>query len=937
MRKHTTMKKSFAHFLLLVGLAFSYSGLMAQNRINISGTVGDSTSAPLIGATVVLLQSADSVLASFAMTDNAGNFELKRISPGKYILQTSYIGFIKKSQNITIQPDQGDIRLSRIVLNTANTTLEQVDIEGVRTPITMKKDTIEYTADAFEVRPNATVEDLLKKMPGIEVEQDGTIKAQGEEVQRVLVDGKEFFGTDPKLATKNLPAEVVDKVQVFDRKSEMADFTGIDDGQEQKTINLSLKQDKKKGTFGKVEGGYGSEDRYEFSGNMNRFNNKTQLSLIGQLNNTNKQGFSFDDYISFMGGMSALRRGRGGFNTGGANIANGPSYGFRTTAASGLNFNHEFSKKTKLNISYFYNYYKNEQDRIALRENFLTNRTFFSEDSTSELSTTDNHRINLYFEHKMDSSQEMSIRSSLGFNEASSNSEQLIENLSVEGVTESRNASEYESEGERVNFDTELNYRKKFAKRGRSLATTFTVGGTNNNMLAGLVSLNAFPQRMQTDSLNQSQDQADDQINYGIDLTYTEPVGRRSFLSATYRHQNNRNNLDKEFYDLDPTDLTPVLNQLLTNKYQRDFLYHRGGLSYRMVFENVNFNFGGELQHTTLDGEWLNRDTMINRQNTQFLPNFRATWDLATTRNIRFDYRTSVQEPSMDQIQPIVDNSNPLNVYVGNPELSPEYQHRASMRFFSFSQFSQTSIFANLSATYTTDKIANTRTIDSLFRQVTTPVNVDNDLRLSLYGSLSFPMKAIGSRIRLNGNVSYNRGILFVNEIENNTDRISTTTGIQINNTNTKKVDLSVGADFTYSTTAYSVSSDLNQSFLNQTYFADLTVYVTEKLNLSTTLDYAVFSNEAFADQQAIPIWRASLSHYVLKNNRGEIKFEVNDILNRNLGISRTNDLNYIEEERITSLARYFMVKFVYNLSKFPGAGGPSGRGGGMWFGPRRR
>ena len=913
-------------FMVLTSITHS---AFAQSKVSISGSVKNDTDQPLIGSTVVLLQSADSVLVSFAMTDNQGNFEIKRVASGKYILQISYLGFEKTNKNLTIQADQGDIAIGTINLKSTETMLEQVDIEGQRTPIFIRKDTIEYTADAFEVKPNATVEDLLKKMPGIEVEQDGTVTAQGEEVQKILVDGKEFFGQDPKIATKNLPAEVVDKVQVFDQKSENAQFTGIDDGQEQKAINLQLKDDKKKGMFGKVEAGAGTENTYEVQGNMNRFNKKLQLSLIGQLNNTNNQGFSFDDYVSFMGGMQRAFAGGGGFRGGGTTglpISQGPNYGFRTTGAGGLNFNYEFSKKTNLNISYFYNYYKNEQDAIAFRETILQRGSFFTEDSTSETSITNNNRLNLYFQHKIDSSQEMSLRSSVTFNAADIDQLQIYENQNIERVTENLTTTDYQSEGNRTNFSNELNYRKKLNSKGRSLSATFTLGGSDNTQDAFLNSLTAFPRGNLPDSLiNQDQNQVDDQLNYSIRLSYTEPLKKRQYMTFDYRKQNNRNNLDKEFYDIDPTDFTRVFNELFSNQYKRDFNYDRGGVSYRLVRDNFNFNVGAEVQQTSLDGEWITRDTMINRQNTQFLPNFRFSWDLAKTRNIRIDYRTSVQEPSMDQLQPVPDLANPLNVYVGNPELQPEYRHRASLRFFSFSQFTQTSIFANLSATYTTEKISNTQTIDENFRQITTPINVDDDLRLTAFGSVSFQVKDLGSRIRLNSNISFNRGTTFFNGVDNDYDRFTTSGGITLNNANTEVWDISAGLRLSHSTTSYSINTERNQTFLNQTYFADIIWYITPKFNINTAIDYAVYSNEAFTDQQAIPIWKAGISHYVLKNNRGEIKFTVNDILNRNLGVNRTANLNYVEEERITSLARYAMLSFVYNLSQFPGSTG--GRG----------
>ena len=343
-------------------LCFSTTFVYAQTtKATISGIVSDTSNTPLLGATVVVLQAKDSVLKSFALSDKEGNFAIKRVAAGEYILQITFIGYQKVSQPFSIKPDQSAWDAGTFILQPEILTADEVSIEADRTPILMKGDTIQYNADAFKTQPNAVVEDLLKKLPGVEVERDGTVKAQGETVQKVLVDGKEFFGDDPKMATKNLPADAVDNVQVFDKKSEMAEFTGVDDGNEQKTINLELKEDKKQGVFGNVTAGYGTDNRYESRLNLNRFNDKLQFSAIGMANNTNRQGFSIGDYINLMGGMSNLMGGGGGsfslsLNTEevGIPLENGLNNGFVNTGAGGINFNYDLGKNTSLSTSYFF-------------------------------------------------------------------------------------------------------------------------------------------------------------------------------------------------------------------------------------------------------------------------------------------------------------------------------------------------------------------------------------------------------------------------------------------------------------------------------------------------------------------------------------------------------------------------------------------------------
>ncbi|MEM8892673.1 MAG: TonB-dependent receptor, partial [Bacteroidota bacterium] len=315
----------FPHLLITFFLLSLSQLLFAQkSSMELMGKIIDEENQPLKGATVVVLNAADSIMVSFALSNKDGSFKFRRIQVGEYLLQVTFIGYKKISQELNIDQIDQEIRdLGTLVMEEQDLSLDEVAIEAEQTPILLKKDTVEYNAGSFKVQPNAAVEDLLRKLPGVEVERDGTVKAQGEGVQKILVDGKEFFGDDPTIATKNLPADAVDKVQVFDKKSEMAEFSGIDDGERNKTINLKLKDGKKQGAFGKIRGGYGTEDRYEGNFNINRFSKKLQLSALGMFNNTNQQGFSFNDYIQFMGGLGNMMTAGGGGGGMSINIGGG--------------------------------------------------------------------------------------------------------------------------------------------------------------------------------------------------------------------------------------------------------------------------------------------------------------------------------------------------------------------------------------------------------------------------------------------------------------------------------------------------------------------------------------------------------------------------------------------------------------------------------------
>lgn len=914
---------------LITFLTIGFGSIWGQNY-TLEGTITDTVSTPLPAATVVLLQAEDSVLVQFALTGNEGQFQVKNISAGDYLLQVTFIGYQRYNEKLTVEGKTNVITLDPIELRQEDVSLGEVTIEGERTPIIMKKDTLQYNADAFQTQANDVVEDLLKKLPGVEVEEDGTIKAQGETVNRVLVDGEEFFGEDPKMATKNLPANAVKNVQVFDKKSEMAEFSGVDDGNEEKTINLTLKEDKKKGMFGNVSAGYGTEDRFDGKANINRFSKKMQLSFLGQFNNINRQGFSFQDYVGLMGGFQNISGGARGFTfssgDAGLNLGTDLSSGFVTTGAGGVNFNYTFKKNTKLNISYFLNHIKNEAESNSFRENFLAASPFTSLDSSSRESTNLNHRVNVTFRHEIDSTQQFSIRSTATWNQTDSKSEYVSLNLREGTALESSSDRDNSGDGDGININSELTYRKKLGKPGRSVSLQGNFGLQQNEQLINTLAFNRFfeNQAFVTDTLNQNQLRDNNQFNFGAKVNYTEPLGGGKFLNLSYTHRNFDDDNIQDVYDLEPfLDPEEIRNIELSRRYNRGYTYDNTGVSLRFNKDKLRINGGAELQWSRLNGEIEPNPEPIKQNFFNVLPSLRMQYEFAQSKNLTFDYRTRVQEPSLEQLSPLVDNRDPFNIYSGNPDLKPSFSHTGSLRYFSFSQFNFISFFANIRATYTDNKIVNERTIDENFVQFSRPINVSSDWNINSWLSFGAPLNFIKSRFSINGNVTYNRGLVFVNATENILQRLISNIGIRLNNRETKVIDISLSANYTHTNSTYSVSDDLDQTFLTQRYSGSLTYNFLKSWAISTAMNYQIYSGEAFADNQTVPIWTASLSKFIMEK-RGEFRLSAFDLLNRNLGVSRNSNLNYIEETRTTSLSRYFLFSFIYSLSKF-GAKAPGG------------
>lgn len=914
--------------LFLAAFLFLISGPVLGQVTSIKGKIVDGEGESLPSATAMLMNAKDSVLVHFVLSDLEGNFNFKKVEKGDYYVQLSYLQYDMLRVTVPVDGSKEEVDLGKVIMTPEGTTLESVEITAELIPVLIKGDTIEYNADAFKVRPNENVERLLKQLPGIEVDKDGNIKAQGETVQRVLVDGKEFFGNDPKVATQNLPADAVDKVQVFDKLSDVAEFSGIDDGERSKTINLALKDDRKTGYFGNIGAGYGTEERFEGKLNLNRFTPKSQTSVLGMANNTNQQPFSVSDYINFMGGVSNLisQGGFGRMGGGQSQIGLSPSdlgissfggsqglsnNGIALTGAAGLNYNVDLGKRWDIQSSYFYNYISNTIDRDIYRETVTEGVPFVTDDATDQGDVNNNHRITLYTKFKADSATEVIFRGSARLNNADGDQVNSLSNYQND-LLQNQSSSRYLSTGGLLNTNNALTYRKRLKKKGRtiSLQGNFQYQDDDNENV--LASSNSFynDTLVFTRDINQDQLQAVNSLNLTGRVTYTEPIGKRQYLNFNYRHGENFYSLDKDFYDLLPNR---EFNDTLSNAFKSIYRLDRGGVKLQWNTKKAKISAGVDLQRSLLEGDLISADTTFRKEFVNLLPSFRYNYEFRKGRRIRINYEPSVNEPSITQLQPVVDNSNPINVYAGNPDLLAEYAHNLNGNFVFFDQFSFTSLFLRAGASYTRNKISNATTIDPLFRQFTTPVNVDYDYRVSTNAYFSTPIRMIKTKINLNGGFVYNRGISFINTVENPTTRTTTTSDVSLENRKKEVIDARAGVRLSYNTTRYDISTEFNQEFLNLTYYADISVDFLKTFTLGTEFEYTEYKG-GLLPQPSFALWTAYLAKSFLKNDRGQLKVSAFDLLNQNQGINRSTDLNYFQEERIQVLNRYYMLTFTYSI-----------------------
>ena len=749
--------------------------LMAQS---LSGTVTDKTTMEgLISATVQLVSSDGK--SSYTSTDLNGNFQFKKLQPGTYTLQVTYVGY--KSYKAKQTLSEGQEKRVKIEMSEDAQLLDEVSVQGRATRAEQQGDSLLYNAEAFQVMMGSSAEDLLAKMPGIVVE-GGTIQAQGEQVQKVLVDGKEFFDGDVNLAIKNLPSDVIASIEVFDKKSEQAEFTGFDDGEEVKTINIVTKGGFRQGTFGEVSGGYGTDDRYKVNGNLNFFNDDRRISVLGMSNNVNQQNFSQEDLAGVMAAGNS-GRGRGGRGGGGGGRSGAPggssasnfmvgSLGGVTSANGlGLNYVDQWGEKWKITGSYFFNQSDNLTQQQTDREYFesvLPGMTYseYQENSMKNW----NHRFNMKLDYQMTERTSLQFRPTLSFQNNDSYGLLQGQNL-VNGTTDSETETTSMGKSNAYNIGADLMLRHRFLKEGRTLSLMLsgkmsnTDGDTYTDYLNTLYGLELSPV---TDDYSQWKQTMNRQYTLRSNLSYTEKLTDNLQLQLGYKMSYTDSENDKKTYDRSVvTDLYDQLDESLSNEYQSGYLTQAGNVGLRYRAGKLSAMLGVDAQWANLKGDLVYpQPDGLSHKYFSVLPSFTLRYSLDRTNSFQLRYRSRSSSPSVTDLQNVIDNSNPLFLSAGNPNLDQQISHTANLRYLRTTKSGHTFI-AMVGATIQQDYVA-----DSTFvakedialsptvtlnkgSQFTRPVNLDGYYSLQSMVTYGFPVDFIRSNINFSLSANY--------------------------------------------------------------------------------------------------------------------------------------------------------------------------------------
>ena len=924
-------------FTFLIFFFGIFSLIANAQKATITGVLKDEIEKTAIAyATVAIYLKNDTTKARLKtiVTDANGAFIFRDIDKDSFVVEFSSVGYKTKQQQILVQEDT--VFMGSISLYKQGKQLADITIIAKTAPVIQKGDTSQYSASQFKVNPDATTEDLIKKMPGITVGKDGTVTAQGETVKKVTIDGKDFFGDDASAALKNLPSEVVDKIQVFDRLSDQAQLTGFDDGNSQKAINVVTKSGVKNGQFGRVYAGYGNDERYAAGGNMSFFKAARRISLVANFNNTNQQNFGSQDLLGLTNSAGRGQGGgRGGSGRGGGgsteNFAVGQANGISKTNAFGINYSDQWGKKATITGSYFFNNSSNNNESIVNTETFFNPKNLFSYQKSNAITGNYNHRINLRLEYKIDSSNSIFIIPSLSFQKNNLRSVSALQNFYEEADSLNTSVNKSSSDRNGYNLRNSILFRHSFPKKGRTISFGINTAYTKNDGESITNALYRFYNGGITDSVqNQYYDNASSGNTVGGNIAYTEPIGKKGQLQIDYTPSVQKNKADQQTFGFDGDKYTRF-DTSLSNRFDNTITTNNAGINYRLnPSKDEQFSIGVNYQHSLLESERIfPKAFVVNQTFSNFLPNAMWRKKLSASSNIRIMYRASTSFPSVNQLQDVVNLSNPLRVSSGNPNLKQSFSNFFSSHYSYTNSKTSRSFFANIFLQTVNDYISNGTYValkDTVIQQnilikkgsqLTKPVNLDGYKSLRTFFTYSLPVKLIKTTVNLNAGFVYSRLPGQVNYRSTTTNNYIYNAGVVLASNISEYVDFNVLYSASINEAKTVSVTNSSSRYVNQSAGLQMNLLNKKGWFIQNDVNNQTNSGLAAGFNQSYWLWNAAVGKKFLKKKAGELKLSVFDLLKQNQSIIRTVTGAYIEDVQSQVLQQYFMLTFTYSLKNF--------------------
>ncbi|WP_297337652.1 outer membrane beta-barrel protein [Algoriphagus sp.] len=896
------------YFTLVLALALSLSA--SAQRYSIVGKIQEAGSSNTIpNATILLLNDEDSSQVDGIISDLEGRFELKEVREGDYLLKVQYLGYENYFRSLSVSQN---LDLGTISIRQEDTDLEEVTVQARRSTSQNKSDTTLFNADAFKTMKDASAQTLLEKIPGV-TSQDGALQAQGENIGQILVDGKPFFGTDVRTALQNLPAEVIQGIEIFDQLSEKARLSGFDDGERLKTVNIITKPNRRKGQFGRVSAGYGTDDRYLAGASINDFSGDRRITITGLSNNVNVTDFSSDP--------NAQDNAR-------------PQNGVINTNILGMNYTDTWGDKIQVTGSYLYSSRENIGQEIRFRE-FVT-----SDDSdqlydevANDVRVNNRHQFDMRLEYDIDEKNRIVFipRFSARFE---------TENSDFSGETSNGssliNTVENMRTAENRDFDifNRIFYSHKFDKPGRTFTFRGRISENWNEDRANRLATNQyFVPEPRTEIINQQINRDRSGSSWETGVSFTEALSERSQLELEYEIGNRLNDSDQLIFDVfeeDPTQPEFVLDTTLSNTFESKFLTQETELGYQYQTEKVRMQAEVQYQNAKLDNTQGFPDPFeLNRRFESIQPSLRFNYQITENTSLNFDYDTRANEPGLRELQPVVDNSNPLQLYVGNPGLNQSFAHRFRMRFRSNNPETDQSWFLYAFSSFVNNTVANSSFIADEATEIQpgiilepgsqlfSPVNLDGYWDFRSWSSYGMPLDFIKSNLNINAGAGYTKRPTLVNNEYgfNNSRRLST--GVSLSSNISDQIDFNLWTRLSFNNVENTLNPNLNNNFFNQRARINFNWIIWEGFIFRTDINHQVNKGLSEGFDQSFTLVNMSLGKKIFNNQRGEISVNVYDLFRQNNNIRRNITDTYIEDIQSNVLQRYFMLTFSYNIRRF--------------------
>lgn len=916
--------------LFVLAFLLFYSIASAQSTA-LRGTIRDSISQhPLGFVSVGLLRLPDSVSVEQVATNEQGQFAFAPVPAGRYLIKTNLVGYVAVVK--AVQLPQAAASPVEITLKPGDNVLQEVTVQEQIIPIMLNGDTVVYNAGAFQVKENAVAEDLLKKLPGVEVDRQGNIKAMGQDVRQVLVDGKPFFGNDPKAATKNLPADAIDQVKVYDKRSDQSTFSGFDDGSGEKVVDIRLKADRRKGKFGRFTGGYGTDERYTGSAMYNKFSPKEQLSLMGSANNVNDFGFSFEEMLQ--SGLVSVNGGGGvgdgdGESVGGVVMrGSGGSIGAQQPGiaksyVAGLNYWRNVSSKLAVDGNLLLNGADTRLEQQLWRQNFFPDSTVDYRQNTNNRDQRLNPRLRFEADWKVDSFNTLNLKTNGSY------TTRQTDNLRdyTFGLTGQRpflsGINRLNQDIDRSRANATLLWKHNFRKKGHTFSTQIQAV----LQPAHTISYNDF---LTTDTLFQRAEQEESNRLLTLKSSYTRPLRKRNrFVEMTYSAAQSHWDTDKNTFDFDPdAQEYNVRNAFFSNGLVYDFFNQQLGANYRRQRLRYDYGFGFATQYSYLNASTSDGTSAAQKHFFHFLPNANARFTLNKTAHLNFRLQSAIQPPAARYLLPAPDNTNPQTLRISNPDLRPEQRYSLQTNYQNFKIGALSTLMGTATIAYIRDRISSDIARSTAGQQIIQPINTTGGLTATAFGMWSTPILHRKLRFSANINNIINAGYGFLDGEKNENRFWMKGGGLRLSYEKNDRYFVEIGSNINHNYNKNAASIPSVSQFWSQALESGGEVSLPKGWKINADLSWNRYLGQSTANNTDFLLINGSIGKRFLKKEAGFLEIVVQDALKQNVGVVRTPGDGYLEEISNRILQRYVLLKFTYRLMP-KGAGGPGGPGSG--------